>query len=158
MNSPWVGLNDEHLTDDGRVYAYPMPFLQIKRYAVDKSRSFSPSWADTLTPKMNLFDAHSIVTDLGVIGILAILFAETGLLIGLAFPGDSLLFIAGIAASGTGAALLNGNQLPALAHQLLPLLVHLLVDGSAQNMEENYLIAPTEDFLLRPVLCKLKNG
>ncbi len=81
---------------------------------MDKSRLIYPSWADTLTPKMNLFDAHSIVTDLGVIGILAILFAETGLLIGLAFPGDSLLFIAGIAASGTGAALLNGNQLPAL--------------------------------------------
>ena len=31
---------------------------------------------------MNLFDAHSIVTDLGLIGILLILFAETGLLIG----------------------------------------------------------------------------
>ena len=63
---------------------------------------------------MNLFDANSIVTDLGLIGILFILFAETGLLIGLAFPGDSLLFIAGIAASATGAALLNGNQLPTL--------------------------------------------
>ena len=61
---------------------------------------------------MNLFDAHSIVSDLGLLGILAILFAETGLLIGLAFPGDSLLFIAGVAASGTGAALLNGNKLP----------------------------------------------
>ena len=61
---------------------------------------------------MNLFDANSIVTDLGLIGILAILFAETGLLVGLAFPGDSLLFIAGIASSATGAALLNGNQLP----------------------------------------------
>ena len=61
---------------------------------------------------MNLFDAQSIVTDLGLIGILVILFAETGLLIGIAFPGDSLLFIAGIAASSTGAALLNGNKLP----------------------------------------------
>jgi len=61
---------------------------------------------------MNLFDAHSIVTDLGLLGILGILFAETGLLIGLAFPGDSLLFVAGVAASGTGAVLLNGNQLP----------------------------------------------
>ena len=81
---------------------------------MDKSRSFSSPWADTLTPTMNLFDAHSIVTDLGLIGILFILFAETGLLIGLAFPGDSLLFIAGIAASATGAALLNGNQLPTL--------------------------------------------
>ena len=81
---------------------------------MDKSRSFSSPWADTLTPTMNLFDAHSIVTDLGLIGILFILFAETGLLIGLAFPGDSLLFIAGIAASATGAAILNGNQLPTL--------------------------------------------
>jgi len=64
---------------------------------------------------MNLFDAHSIVSELGLLGILAILFAETGLLIGLAFPGDSLLFIAGIASSATGAALLNGNQLPTAA-------------------------------------------
>ena len=64
---------------------------------------------------MNLFDAHSIVSELGLLGILAILFAETGLLIGLAFPGDSLLFIAGIASSETGAALLNGNQLPTAA-------------------------------------------
>ena len=50
---------------------------------------------------MNLFDAHSIVTDLGLIGILLILFAETGLLIGLAFPGDSLLFFAGLVAAST---------------------------------------------------------
>ena len=62
-----------------------------------------------------LFDAKSIVADLGLIGILAILFAETGLLIGLAFPGDSLLFIAGLAASGSAAELLGGVQLSPLA-------------------------------------------
>jgi membrane-associated protein len=70
--------------------------------------------ADSLTPVMNLLDPNFIVGDLGLIGILAIIFAETGLLIGLAFPGDSLLFIAGIAASGTGAALLGGANIPPL--------------------------------------------
>lgn len=65
---------------------------------------------------MNLLDAHSIIADLGLAGVLAILFAETGLLVGLIFPGDSLLFIAGVAASGSAAALLNGVSLsyPAL--------------------------------------------
>ena len=62
----------------------------------------------------NLFDAHSVVGELGLIGVLAIIFAETGLLIGLAFPGDSLLFVAGIAASGSGAAILSGAHLQAL--------------------------------------------
>jgi membrane-associated protein len=113
MNSPWVGLNDEHLTDDGRVYAYLMPFLQIKRYAVDKSRLFSLSRADTLTPKMNLFDAHSVVSTLGLLGVLGIIFMETGLLIGLIFPGGEVVFLAGIAASGSGAQLLGDAKLSA---------------------------------------------
>ncbi len=56
---------------------------------------------------MNLFDlldAHEIIKQLGTIGVLAILFAETGLLVGILFPGDSLLFIAGLAASGAALA------------------------------------------------------
>lgn len=61
----------------------------------------------------SLFDAHSIVGDLGLIGIAAIIFSESGLLIGLAFPGDSLLFIAGIAASSAGAEVLGGASLDA---------------------------------------------
>lgn len=71
---------------------------------------------------MNLFDANSIVSDLGLIGILAILFAETGLLVGLAFPGDSLLFIAGVAASGSGTAILGNASLnPVLLFLLAPI-------------------------------------
>ena len=61
-----------------------------------------------------LLDANSIVADLGLVGILAILFAETGLLVGLVFPGDSLLCVAGVAASGSAAALLNGAHLSVL--------------------------------------------
>lgn len=59
----------------------------------------------------NLFDAHSIVTTLGLFGVFAIIFAETGLLIGLFFPGDSLLFIAGLAASSSAEKIL-GTHLP----------------------------------------------
>ena len=70
-------------------------------------------WANLA--RMNLFDANSIVSDLGLFGVLAIIFAETGLLIGLAFPGDSLLFVAGVAASGSGAAILGNAQLSAIA-------------------------------------------
>lgn len=60
---------------------------------------------------MNLLDAKSIITDLGLAGVLGILFTETGLLVGLIFPGDSLLFVAGVAASGSAAALLGGAHL-----------------------------------------------
>ena len=70
---------------------------------------------------MNLFDANSIVGDLGLVGVLAIIFAETGLLVGLAFPGDSLLFIAGVAASGSGTAILGNASLdPVLLFVLSP--------------------------------------
>jgi len=60
---------------------------------------------------MNLLDAHYIVTTLGMVGILTVLFVETGLLIGLVLPGDSLLFIAGVAASATAMETF-GIQLP----------------------------------------------
>ena len=56
---------------------------------------------------MNPLSPHDIITTLGVIGVLAALFIETGLLIGLVLPGDSLLFVAGIAASGTAAEVIG---------------------------------------------------
>ncbi len=60
---------------------------------------------------MNILDAKTIVADLGLAGVLGVLFTETGLLVGLILPGDSLLFLAGVAASGTAAALLGGVHL-----------------------------------------------
>jgi membrane-associated protein len=38
----------------------------------------------------DLLDAHTVVSSLGLIGVLAIIFMETGLLIGLIFPGGEL--------------------------------------------------------------------
>src|SRR3954464_15725353 len=46
---------------------------------------------------------------LGVVGVLLVLFAETGLLIGVILPGDSLLFVAGYAT-------VQGNSLPGDLH------------------------------------------
>ena len=80
---------------------------------MDKSRLIYPSKTDTLTPKMNLLDANSVVSTLGLIGVLGIIFMETGLLIGLVFPGGEVVFLAGIAASGTGTQILGEAKLSA---------------------------------------------
>ena len=60
---------------------------------------------------MNLLDANSVVSTLGLVGVLGIIFMETGLLIGLVFPGGEVVFLAGIAASGSGAAALGDAKL-----------------------------------------------
>jgi membrane-associated protein len=45
------------------------------------------------------FDPQSIIKTLGYIGVFLIVFAESGILIGMFFPGDSLLFTAGLLSS-----------------------------------------------------------
>lgn len=62
---------------------------------------------------MNLFDANSIVSTLGLLGVLGIIFMETGLLIGLIFPGGEVVFLAGIAASNAGSVLLGEAKISA---------------------------------------------
>ncbi len=60
---------------------------------------------------MNLLDPTSVVSTLGLVGGLGIIFMETGLLIGLVFPGGEVVFLAGIAASGSGAVALGDAKL-----------------------------------------------
>ena len=45
---------------------------------------------------LNPLDANSVLAAFGALGIAAVLFAETGLLVGFFLPGDSLLFTAGL--------------------------------------------------------------
>jgi membrane-associated protein len=60
-----------------------------------------------------LFDASAVVSTLGLIGVLGIIFMETGLLIGLVFPGGEVVFLAGMAASSAGADVLGDAKLSA---------------------------------------------
>ncbi|GAA1858679.1 DedA family protein [Asanoa iriomotensis] len=45
---------------------------------------------------MNVVDPQSLISTLGIAGVLAVVFAESGLLIGFFLPGDSLLFTVGL--------------------------------------------------------------
>lgn len=65
----------------------------------------------TITNMTFGFDLVDVIKAIGLIGVLAIVFAESGLLVGFLLPGDSLLFTAGILAS----------------QQLLNINIHVLV-------------------------------
>jgi membrane-associated protein len=72
-----------------------------------------------------ILDAKSVIDAVGLFGIFAIVFAESGLLVGFFLPGDSLLFTAGFFASGPSIV----NE--ALHLPLLPLLIGCLVAAIA---------------------------
>jgi membrane-associated protein len=47
-----------------------------------------------------ILDPKSLIDDVGLWGVFAVVFAESGMLVGFFLPGDSLLFTAGFLASG----------------------------------------------------------
>jgi membrane-associated protein len=47
-----------------------------------------------------LLDPQSLIDDIGLWGVFAVVFAESGMLVGFFLPGDSLLVTAGVLASG----------------------------------------------------------
>lgn len=75
-----------------------------KARALSETLAFSPS--DLINPKW-------LISTLGLVGVWFIMFAETGLLVGFFFPGDSLLFLAGVAASPVADQIFGeGTKLP----------------------------------------------
>ncbi|WP_329495930.1 DedA family protein [Kitasatospora herbaricolor] len=82
------------------------------------SLALGPSWLDPTT----------LISTFGLIGILAIVFAESGLLIGFFLPGDSLLFTTGMLVAG-------GTYL----HQPLWLVCLLVVAAAVAGDQVGYL-------------------
>jgi membrane-associated protein len=74
-----------------------------------------------------ILDGQHLVETFGLVGLLVIVFAETGLLLGFFLPGDSLLFAAGYAASGNLTDALHPNIV------LVCVLVSLVAIAGAQT-------------------------
>ena len=82
---------------------------------------------------LNPLDPQDLIQTFGLIGVFAILFAETGLLIGFFLPGDSLLFLAGVAASQVAVEVV-GTRLP-----IVPLLIGAPIFAIAGAQLGHYL-------------------
>jgi membrane-associated protein len=79
-----------------------------------------------------MFDITSLVQSAGYIGLFAIIFAESGLLIGFFLPGDSLIFTAGFLAS-------QGHL---NIYVLAPLLFFAAVIGDSVGYSLGYRLGP----------------
>jgi membrane-associated protein len=80
--------------------------------------ALGPSW----------LDPDYLIQTFGLIGLLAIVFAESGLLVGFFLPGDSLLFTAGLLSATT-------DYLPPL-----PVIVPLIVAAAIAGDQVGYVI------------------
>ena len=90
---------------------------------------------------MNLLDPKSLINSWGLIGLLLIIFAETGLLIGFFLPGDSLLVTAGVFVQ---ANLMNPFGLDPFANLLVMnvTLMAMAIIGDAVGFSIGYQAGP----------------
>jgi membrane-associated protein len=80
---------------------------------------------------VNALDPASLLSAFGTIGVFAVLFAETGLLVGFFLPGDSLLFTAGLFTA-------TGHD--AKAHLSLPWVLVAAAAGALAGAQTGYVI------------------
>jgi len=67
------------------------------------------------TEALNILSPQSLIQTFGLIGVYAIIFVECAVIIGFFLPGDSLLFIAGVAASSAASSVVGTHlNFPAL--------------------------------------------
>jgi membrane-associated protein len=76
-----------------------------------------------------------LLNDFGALGVLIILFAETGILLGIVLPGDSLLFAAGLACS-TSATGRSGVHV----HLNLAVVIAAAIIGAVAGAQTGYLL------------------
>lgn len=80
---------------------------------------------------VNLLSARSLISSFGTLGLAVILFAETGLLVGLFLPGDTLLFTAG---------LLTTTSAHSTVHLHLPLVLVAVAAGALVGSQTGFAI------------------
>jgi membrane-associated protein len=94
---------------------------------------------------VNLLSATSWLSSLGALGVFAVTFAETGLLIGFFLPGDSLLFTAGLFCT---------TRATAVVHLSLPLVLLAAVAGALSGAQVGFIIGRRGG---QPLLRRVRN-
>lgn len=94
---------------------------------------------------MNPLSATSWLSSLGALGVFAVTFAETGLLIGFFLPGDSLLFTAGLFCT---------TRATAAVHLSLPLVLLAAVVGALSGAQVGFVIGRRGG---QPLLRRVRN-
>lgn len=79
---------------------------------------------------VNIVDPQHLLSNFGAIAIFVIMLLETGLLVGIVLPGDSLLFTAGLLCATTRAG----------THLSLPLVLVMSVAGALLGAQIGYLL------------------